>query len=336
MPAREAGEANVILSTMPLTFRSVEFPPLRAFTAEVPAGAIIGVAGEQGSGTRELARLAAGLNHPMSGDVVSTGTRRYIGPLEPLDLSPADLLIIDHTLAHRDALERAQAYIAVNRLRATGTAVLLLSHESALLREWCDEIWLFDKGVVVAKGDPRQVLEEYQGRIAAKKRTLGQALALSTAASQTSMLPAMRKGDGRAQIIALETLGDTGKPTMIWRSGEQVTVRVVVRFRDDVESPVIGIMIRTRIGLEVYGTNTELEKVPLGRCVAGQTVAARFSFACHLCPKEYTLTAASHDPDGTAHDWVDDAVAFTVADSRYTAGVANLRAKVEVDATAIA
>jgi hypothetical protein len=38
---------------------------------------------------------------------------------------------------------------------------------------------------------------------------------------------------------------------------------------------------------------------------------------------------ASHDPDGTAHDWLDDAVA--VADNRYTAGVANLRAKIKVE-----
>ena len=116
---------------------------------------------------------------------------------------------------------------------------------------------------------------------------------------------------------------------MTWQSGEEVSVRVVVRFRDEVDSPVIGIMIRTRIGLEVYGTNTELEKLALGRCLAGETVAVRFNFVCDLCPKEYTLTAASHDPDGTAHDWVDDAVAFIVADSRFTAGVANLRARVE-------
>ena len=32
-----------------------------------------------------------------------------------------------------------------------------------------------------------------------------------------------------------------------------------------------------------------------------------------------------------AHDWVDDAVAFVVGDSRYTAGVANLRARVTVE-----
>ena len=46
---------------------------------------------------------------------------------------------------------------------------------------------------------------------------------------------------------------------MVWRSGELAVVRVRVRFRSAVADPVIGIMIRTRIGFEVYGTNTELE-----------------------------------------------------------------------------
>jgi lipopolysaccharide transport system ATP-binding protein len=56
-----------------------------------------------------------------------------------------------------------------------------------------------------------------------------------------------------------------------------------------------------------------------------------FSFRCELCPREYTLTAASHDPDGALHEWLDDALAFMVVDSRSTAGVANLRAKVTVE-----
>ena len=52
-----------------------------------------------------------------------------------------------------------------------------------------------------------------------------------------------------------------------------------------------------------------------------------FHFRCELCPQEYTLTVASHDPDGVWHEWLEDAVAFLVTDSRYTAGVANLRAQ---------
>jgi lipopolysaccharide transport system ATP-binding protein len=40
---------------------------------------------------------------------------------------------------------------------------------------------------------------------------------------------------------------------------------------------------------------------------------------------------ASHDPDGTRHDWLEEAMSISVADSRYTAGVANLRAQVAVE-----
>ena len=55
-----------------------------------------------------------------------------------------------------------------------------------------------------------------------------------------------------------------------------------------------------------------------------------FSFPCRLCPQEYTLTVASHDPDGRPHDWIEEALLFSVVDDRYTAGVANLGAAVRV------
>ena len=56
-----------------------------------------------------------------------------------------------------------------------------------------------------------------------------------------------------------------------------------------------------------------------------------FTFRCDLCPQQYTVTAASHDPDGVWHDWMEEAVSFSVTDTRYTAGVANLRASVSVE-----
>jgi hypothetical protein len=137
----------------------------------------------------------------------------------------------------------------------------------------------------------------------------------------------LRRGDGRAELLSVETLGENGAATMVWRSGEKVSIRIRVQFHHDVADPVVGMMIRTRIGFEVYGTNTELEHVKVGPCKAGDIREVTFAFACELCPQEYTVTAASHDPDGVWHDWLEDAVAFSVADTRYTAGVANLKAK---------
>ncbi len=309
---------------MAIEFRGVRFPPLRDLTVSAPSGSVIGIIGEKGSGKAALLRLATGAAQAEAGEVIATGERRYLGPLDALQLSPVDILALEHSLAQHDALVRARALAGISRLRSGGSTVLMVSHELDLLQSFCDEIWWLDAGTLERRGDPREVLDAYRASITEKVRAWGTTL-------KSPLRPETRRGDGRAEILSLETLGADGSPTAVWQSGENATVRVTVRYHDAVEEPVIGIMLRTRIGLAVYGTNTELEKASTGRCPAGTRMRIEFAFRCDLCPGEYTITAASHDSDGTAHDWVDDAVKFAVADSRYTAGVANLRSKITIE-----
>jgi lipopolysaccharide transport system ATP-binding protein len=308
---------------MAIEFRGVHFPPLRDLTVAAPNGAVIGVVGQKGSGKAALLRLASGAATPDSGEVIAGSERRFIGPLDALQLSPVDVLAIEHSLAYHDALVRTRALAGISRLTSGGSTVLLVSHELDLLQTVCDEVWWLDAGKLLQRGAPRQVLDAYRANISEKVRAWGATL-------KSPLWPAMRRGDGRAEILELETLGADGHPTAVWKSGEDATLRVTVRYHDAVVEPVIGILIRTRIGLEVYGTNTELEQVSTGTCAAGARMQIEFAFRCDLCPGEYTVTAASHDSDGTAHDWVDDAVAVAVTDSRYTAGVANLRATLKI------
>ena len=90
---------------------------------------------------------------------------------------------------------------------------------------------------------------------------------------------------------------------------------------------MVGILIRTRIGMDVYGTNTRIEQKELGDFQAGDELEIDFQLACWLTPQQYTLTVATQDSDGSSHDWLDDAIAFDVVDTRVAAGVANLRAE---------
>ena len=309
---------------MAIHFREATLAPLDQLTASAPDGALIAVIGEDGSGQRELLRLAAGLAQPAAGTVETPTAARYLGPADALDLNPVAALALDHTLAPRDPLTRARAASEFERLRRNGTTVLFTSHEPELIAALADEVWWLHEGRLHARGDHREILPRYQQHLATRLRAAGESVA-------SRLAPSLRRGDGRAEIIALETLGASGQPTIVLQSGEVAAVRVTVRFRAPVEQPVIGIMIRTRIGFEVYGTNTELEKLALGPVAADQTLRIAFEFPCLLCPQEYTLTAASHDPDGVWHDWMEDALAFSVADSRYTAGVANLRARVTTE-----
>ncbi len=308
---------------MAIEFRGVTYPPLRDLTVAAPNGSVIGVVGENGAGKATLLQLALGTFQPDAGEVIATGERRYVGPADALQFSPAGILLLEHSLARQDALVRARALAEIGNLRRSGGTVLMVSHELDLLQSLCDEVWWLNTGVLERRGDPREVLDAYRQSIAQKVGAWG-------ATVKSPLQPAMRRGNGRAEIVSIETLDDAGHPTAVWRSGEIATVRVTVHYCDAVQEPVIGMMVRTRIGLEVYGTNTELEKLGTGSCAAGTRIQIEFAFRCDLCPGEYTVTAASHDADGVAHDWIDDAVTFTVADSRYTAGVANLRAQVKI------
>ena len=308
---------------MAIAFKKATLAPLQAFTANAPNSALIGVIGETGSGKRSLLRLAAGLEKPASGSVSAGKTQRYLGPSDELNFEPVDTLVLEHTLARHDAIAREQAASALSRCRSRGSTILLVSHEEPLLRRLCDEIWWLHAGALAGRGDPMATLSTYREHVAKRLRESGDGVSAPLSTH-------LRRGDGRAEIVRIETLGADWKPTMVWRSGEPAQVRVTVKFNEEVSNPVIGMLIRNRIGLDVFGTNTELEKVILGTRPAGDTVRITFRFDCALCPQDYTLTVASHDPDGTRHDWLEEAVSISVTDSRYTAGVANLHAQVTI------
>lgn len=308
---------------MAIQFRQVTYSPLRAFDAAAPDGALIGIVGEDGAGKSTLLALAAGTLVPESGEVEAPASRRLLGPDDGLNFSPAGLLLLDDTLARHDLLVRGRAAVALDRLRRSGCTILMVSHDEELLAKMADEVWWLDQGRLAGRGDPAVTLNAWRGHVARRMREWGETVT-------PRLDPRVRRGDGRAAVERVETLGETGRPTIVWRSGELAVVRVTLRFQEAVADPVIGIMIRTRVGLNVYGTNTELEGLKLGPRAAGDSLTLTFAFRCELCPGEYTLTVASHDPDGVWHDWLEDALAFTVIDTRYTAGVANLRATVRV------
>src|SRR6185312_15964173 len=242
---------------------------------------------------------------------------------EPLP-GAAGNYILDHALSRADSVTKTKAVSKLVELRRAGATIVLLSNDEALLESCADEIWWLRDGVLVTRGDPAEVLAQY-------RRHVAEALRNSGANILPRISPTMRNGDGRAVLEKIELIGENGCPSVVFCSGEVMTVRVTARFAEGVDDPVIGIMIRTRIGLNVYGTNTELEKLVLGPAGPGAELQVSWRFACSLCPGDYTVTAASHDPDGVWHDWMEDAVAFAVSDSRYTAGVVNLKAEVAVE-----
>src|SRR5580700_2073764 len=220
---------------MSIEFRNVYAAPLAGFSAVAPAGAIIGVIGERNSGVTELMKLAGGVTQPEQGEIVGSAERRFVALGETLNLAPAGVLALDQALATQDALVRARTLTGLDRLRRSGSTVLLASHEDRLLEALCDEVWWLEGGMLAAKGDPKETLTRYRRFVAERVRSWGESIA-------PRMVPSSRRGDGRAEVISIETLGANGEPTIVWKSGEMVSVRATLRFHEAVTEPVLGML----------------------------------------------------------------------------------------------
>jgi lipopolysaccharide transport system ATP-binding protein len=321
---------------MPFAFRKVRYQG-EGLSIEADMafcdGMIVGVVGPDGAGKRSLLRLAAGSLQPDSGAIewpgaaycaeatlASADPRRIRNSLEGPELDQAQLVLVGPSLSLTDLAFQYRLLTRLHAAQARGAVVLLATHDLPLLERHADEIVVMEAGKVAERGDPALVLRSYRRRVVR---------AACAASPAVEVQPSASHGDQRASIEQIEILDAEGRAVSTIESGRETTVRVVVRYTAEVGEPVVGILIRTQVGINVYGTNTELEGLSLGPVSGGEKIELRYRFEAALCPGEYTLTVASHDPDGTAHEWLEDAIRFTVGDSRYTAGVANLRAKVE-------
>ena len=96
-------------------------------------------------------------------------------------------------------------------------------------------------------------------------------------------------------------------------------------FAREAHDVVVGMLIRNRLGMDVFGTNTRLEDRPLGSFGAGEQLEIDFTFDCMLTQQDYTLTVATQHWDGSSQDWLDDVLSFSVVDPKKSAGVANFK-----------
>ncbi len=234
-----------------------------------------------------------------------------------------DILVVDEALAVGDAIFANRCVRKFQELRQRKITVLFVSHDLGLVKQLSDRAILLVGGRIHAQGEPNQVIQQYIGLVLERQRADAEPRPQMQAAAR------FRHGDRTSEILDVQLLDAGGKPAKVVASGEAVRVRVHSVFHHPKSGPMVGILIRNRIGMEVYGTNTRVEQMELGDFAAGDELDLEFEFECWLAPQQYTLTVATQNADGSSHDWLDDVLVFEVVDSRALAGVVNLRAKIE-------
>jgi lipopolysaccharide transport system ATP-binding protein len=233
-----------------------------------------------------------------------------------------EILIVDEALAVGDAIFANRCIQKFEELKQRKVTVLFVSHDLGLVKRLSDRAALMVDGKVAAYGTPSEVVNRYVGLVLERQGR-------ESPHEDKRLGGTFRHGDGASRVIDVELLDARGEKTRSVDSGAPITVRVRARAERDLEDPVAGMLIRNRLGIDVFGTNTRVEGIQIGRVAAGEIFETDFTFDCLLTRQDYTLTVATQYREGFSQDWLDDVLSFSVVDSRDLAGLASLKTKVE-------
>jgi ABC-type polysaccharide/polyol phosphate transport system ATPase subunit len=209
----------------------------------------------------------------------------------------AEILLIDEVLAVGDAAFQQKCFDEFGRIRASGTTVLLVTHDMGAVQRFCQRAMLLEEGRVVEIGDPHRVGNRYL-----EVNFDEDARARSEAEEQAR--DPDRFGDGRAEILAAHFEDEHGAPAGVLRGGQPCAFVAVVRFNETVEDPIFGFVLQNSRRDTVFATNTLTTEPETGRFEAGDEVTFRVEFECYLAADRYSATPAVAR-GGAGIAWID-------------------------------
>lgn len=276
---------------------------------------------------REFSELGDYLDQPVR--VYSTGMQVRLAFSAATVIRP-EILIVDEALSVGDAYFQHKCISRIRKYRDEGTTLLFVSHDPGAVKSLCKRAILLDNGGIVKDGVPDTVLDYYNSVIARKQsdeniqQLEGEDGRIST-----------RSGNGNAQITDVDISHGDGKTARTFLVGEEVVLRCSVTFNTQVNNPAVGILLRDRMGNDVYGTNTSHLGQKNLDVSPGESLDFSFSFPLNIGAGNYSVCVAVHGGDSHLEencDWWDRCLALQIVPGNQPAfvGVASLPVTVEI------
>jgi lipopolysaccharide transport system ATP-binding protein len=266
----------------------------------------------------------------------------------------ADVLVIDEALAVGDFFFTQKCMRFLRGFMARGT-VIFVSHDTTAVQSLCDRAVWIEHGEIRFIGSAKDASERYleavyeaqQGSVvlpvaeesAPVDSPVGNAPAESPAPESVDESQDLRLawlncspfrndieifafdptaagfGTGDGRITSVRLTDPEGRPYAWVVGGEAVTLMVQATASSRIDAPIIGFLVRDRLGQALFGDNTYLVYRDAPRVMRpGESVTARFEFRMPVLPSgDYSVTvalAAGTQQDHVQHHWMHDALIF--------------------------
>lgn len=257
-----------------------------------------------------------------------------------------DLLIVDEALAVGDILFQRRCYRRMEELRNRGKTIVLVSHDIYAIQNFCEVALLLDQGEIIRAGRAKSVVDKYEELITRREEEYvkwlerggtaheaGRFEQSSNRQESSSVVEGessegeFRFGSRQAEIIDFFLLDERRNRTRVLETGKEATIVVVTRFHQTVENPIIGFVVHTTTGVNVFGANSWYAENEPGRQEKDTILRTEFQQRVLLNPGDYVISLSVVDKRPTYMHQLDrrmDVLAFRVMGEQHHSGLVDM------------
>ena len=263
----------------------------------------------------------------------------------------ADILVVDEALAVGDAVFTQKCMRFIRKFQETGT-LLFVSHDIGSVQNLCKSaIWLTNgqvRKIGTAKSVTHAYLQYSLQEVYGSEQKLDSVKVDDEAHEQESNLTSTelsyesqvtvqenlssangwKTGVAELTTVKLESLSSDSDA--VFEGGEKVRMIIEAITHEDLSSPILGFIVKDRLGQDLFGENTLSFSVnTLTPVSAEQSFRAEFDFTLPMLPNgQYVVMASLADGDlinNVQHHYLHDAYVINVSSSKVRWGLVGLK-----------
>jgi len=233
-----------------------------------------------------------------------------------------EVLVVDEALSVGDIFFQQKCFAKMREMLSSNTTCLFASHDTAAVQNLCHRAILLNHGEIDFQGLPEEAVSRYYSKIG--KRVFGYtplenreeseldqgSFMLSSEIIEHNILNSTpsRHGAGGMQIAAVRVLDRHGKDTLVVQMLESLNFYFLLRAKEDIFDPSVGIHLYDRLGNLVFATGTRQLRKRLPNLTPGQELIIKITVTLSVQPGEYTFSLGAGEPSeegpniGYVHD----------------------------------
>ncbi len=288
----------------------------------------------------EFADIGDFVNQPVK--TYSSGMFVRLAFAVAINIDP-EILIVDEALSVGDVFFQSKCYHKFEEFKKQGKTILFVSHDLGSISKYCDRAILLNKGEKLYEGTPKDAIDLYKRVLVGQLDDDDEDGKTKWEHSDNGELwrtnipinpEVLEYGNKKAEIVDFVFLDNKGKMTNIVEKGREFSVKVKIHFNEDIAEAICAFSFKNLMGIEITGTSTMFEKIPVEPKKAGDEMVVTFKQKMDLQGGDYLLSlGCTGYPKGVfeVYHRLYDVCNLTVVSTKNSVGYYDMNSQITVE-----